>query len=274
MKSILITGCSTGVGYYCANNLLKEGYRVIATARYKKDLNRLKDEGFDSYQIDLRYTKSINQALDKILDKYNKIDILFNNAGYAQVGALEDLSKEALIEQFNTNVFGTHELTKLIIPIMRKQGFGKIIYNSSLLSFLPLKYLGAYSASKQALEALADTLRLELSGSGIDIICIQAGLIQSEFRQNAIKMFYKYVDKKNSLHLKAYEKKFVSLNYNKDNIFKKFILKPDDIYIELLKAINNPRPSLKYKVGLSTKLFWYLKKILTIRALDKILVKI
>ena len=166
-KNVFITGCSTGIGYTTAIELKKRGPRVICSARKPADVLRLKDEGFETLQLDLADSNSIQQAVKQLIELTDgKIDALFNNGAFGQPGAVEDLTRDVLREQFETNVFGTHELTNLIIPVMRKQGHGRIIYNSSVLGFVALSYRGAYNASKFALEGLADTLRLELHDLG------------------------------------------------------------------------------------------------------------
>ena len=162
-NTILITGCSTGIGYSTAKFLQQRGFRVIASARKAEDVARLNSEGFETVQLDLANSDSIQQAVTTVLEWTDgKLDALFNNGAFGQPGAVEDLSRDVLRQQFETNFFGTHELTNLIIPVMRRQGYGRIIYNSSVLGFVAMKYRGAYNASKFALEGLVDTLGLEL----------------------------------------------------------------------------------------------------------------
>ena len=185
-KSVLITGCSTGIGRSAAEILKQRGYRVFATARKHEDVAQLIEEGFESVQLDLANSASIHAAVKTILHKTDgKLYALFNNGAYGQAGAVEDLTRDMLREQFETNLFGTHELTNLLIPVMRRQGEGRIIQNSSVLGFVSLKYRGAYNASKYALEGLTDTLRMELKGSGIYISLIEPGPIETSFRKNA-----------------------------------------------------------------------------------------
>lgn len=175
-KTIFITGCSSGIGYTTADVLKKRGHRVICSARKAEDVARLIDEGYECLSLDLADSDSIQSAVDQLrVMTDDHVDALFNNGAFGQPGAVEDLSRDVLRQQFETNVFGTHELTNLIIPLMRKQGSGRIIYNSSVLGFVAMKFRGAYNASKFALEGLADTLRLELRGSGIDVVLIEPG---------------------------------------------------------------------------------------------------
>ena len=167
-KTILITGCSTGIGYCVAHGLQQRGYRVFATARREESVKALQDEGLESLQLDLDDSDSIKKAVIEILHRTGgELYALFNNGAYAIPGAVEDLSRDAMRAQFETNFFGWLELTNLILPVMRKQGFGRIIQNSSVLGFVALPFRGAYNATKYAVEGLSDTLRLELKNTDI-----------------------------------------------------------------------------------------------------------
>jgi NAD(P)-dependent dehydrogenase (short-subunit alcohol dehydrogenase family) len=179
-RSILITGASSGIGLCAAHDLRHRGYQVIAAVRKREDMARLEQEGIEAVQLDLANSASIRTAVDKALERtQGRLYALFNNGAYGQPGAVEDLSREMLREQFEVNLFGTHELTRYIIPIMRAQGYGRIIQTSSVLGLVALKYRGAYSATKFALEGLSDTLRMELAGTGIEVILIEPGLFSA-----------------------------------------------------------------------------------------------
>jgi len=185
-KTILITGCSSGIGLCVARGLSSRGYRVFATARRTADVEALNKEGLESLLLDLDDPHSITAAVEEILTRTNgRLDALFNNGAYGQPGAVEDLSRDVLRAQFETNLLGWHQLTNLVLPVMRSQGHGRIIHNSSVLGFVALRYRGAYNASKYALEGLADTLRLELAGTDIHVSLIEPGPITSRFRENA-----------------------------------------------------------------------------------------
>lgn len=269
--NILITGCSTGIGYFCAQELAKTGYKVFATCRYEKDVKRLKDEGLNAYKLDLKSSSSIQKAVDWVVEQTDgKIDVLFNNGAYGQPGAVEDLTREVLKEQFETNVFGTQELTNKVLPYMRKKGFGRVVYNSSVLGIISMSYRGAYNSSKYAIEGLCDTMRLELEGSGIDVVLIEPGPIRSDFRKNALKKFKDNIDIKNSVHVKVYESTLERLEAKGD---APFTLGEDAVYKALFKAITSKKPKVRYRVTFPTKLFWFLKRILSSRALDFILRK-
>lgn len=272
MTTILITGCSTGIGYYCANALRADGYRVIATARQQPDVDRLIKEGFLATQLDLECSHSIDTALQWAINHYGRIDALFNNGAYGQPGAVEDLTRVVLTKQFETNLFGTHELTCKILKIMRKQGHGRIIQNSSVLGLITMKYRGAYNASKFALEGLTDTLRQELHGSNIHISLIEPGPIESKFRENAYQAFKANIDTSNSYHQSTYacvEKRLAT--HSEQSKKAPFTLGPDAVYKALKHALEARSPKARYYVTFPTWLFAYLRRILPTSALDWIL---
>ncbi|WP_286261957.1 SDR family oxidoreductase [Thalassotalea atypica] len=271
-KSILITGCSSGIGLNAALTLSARGYLVIATARKAEDVEMLKERGLIACTLDLSATDSINNAVAFVVEHTGgTLDFLFNNGAYGQPGALEDLSSKALQEQFQTNVFGWHELTKQIIPIMRNQGHGRIIQCSSVLGFVSMAYRGAYNASKYALEGLTDTLRLELKDANIDVILIEPGPINTQFRANALTAFKKHIDINSSVHQLQYEQQMARLSSESSTV--KFALEPIDVTRALIHALESKAPKLKYRVTWPTKIFAVLKRILPTRWLDRLLIK-
>ncbi len=272
-KTILITGCSSGIGLDAAQQLKNKGYRVFATARKPADVERLKNDGFEAFQLDLLESTSIQNAVTQILEKTGgQLDALFNNGADGQPGAVEDLTRDVLRRQFEVNVFGTHELTNLIIPVMRAQGHGKIIYNSSLLGFVALKYRGAYNSSKFALEGLVDTLRLELRDTEIYPVLIEPGPILSKFRKNAFGLFTTHINIDNSVHDTTYTR--LSEKLQKDGAVVPFTLGPEAVTKKLIRALESPKPKARYYVTFPTYLFAYLKRLLPGNLLDKILTKI
>lgn len=272
-KTILITGCSSGIGYAGAHALKKRGHHVIATARNPVDVDRLACEGFTSLQLDLADSSGIRQAVNQALELTGgKIDALFNNAAFGQPGAVEDLSREALRFQFETNLFGTHELTNLLIPVMRKQGYGRIIYNSSILGLVAMKYRGAYNASKFALEGLADTLRLELHGSNIHISLIEPGPILSDFRKNAFILYKNNIDSTHSFHKASYDA--IEIRLQKEGSAAPFTLPAQAVAGKLIHALESRQPRIRYYVTFPTYLFAVLKRVLPMSWLDALLRKI
>jgi len=272
-KTILITGCSSGIGHACAHALKKRGHHVIATARNPADVDRLACEGFTSLKLDLADSTSIRQAVNQALELTSgKIDALFNNAAFGQPGAVEDLSREALRFQFETNLFGTHELTNLLIPVMRKQGYGRIIYNSSILGLVAMKYRGAYNASKFALEGLADTLRLELHGSNIHISLIEPGPILSDFRKNAFILYKKNIESTHSFHKASYNA--IEIRLQKEGSAAPFTLPAQAVAEKVIHALESRQPRIRYYVTFPTYLFAVLKRVLPMSWLDGLLRKI
>ena len=272
-KSILITGCSSGIGLCVARGLRERGYRVFASARKAHDVERLQDEGFESLQLDLDDSASIQKAVEEVKEKTDgQLYALFNNAAYGQPGAVEDLNRETLRAQFETNLFGAIELTNQIIPMMRKQGKGRIIQNSSVLGLIVLPYRGAYNASKFALEGITDTLRLELHGSGIDLCLIEPGPIESRFRKNAFEAYKRNIDKTQSVHREHYQATEARLT--KEGPAVPFTLPPEAVLKRVIHALEHPRPKIRYYVTFPTYLFATLRRILSYRLLDRVLLKI
>lgn len=205
-KIILITGCSSGIGHDAAFTLSQRGHRVIASCRKQDDVNKLLAQGLEALQIDVTNLASITTAFSELMIKTGgKLDVLINNAGYGQAGALEDISNEALSAQFATNVFGLMDMTRMAIPIMRQQGQGRIINISSILGIISMPFRGAYNASKYAVEALSDTLRLELKSSGIVVSTIQPGPIESSFRDTSIDFSLQKIDMEHSHYHVQYQ---------------------------------------------------------------------
>jgi len=272
-KSILITGCSSGIGRCVAHGLGKHGYRVFASARQQADVEQLNSDGLESLQLDLSDSGSINRAVDTVLEKTDgRLDALFNNGAYGQPGAVEDLTREVLRTQFETNLFGWHELTNRVLPVMRAQGHGRIIHNSSVLGFVALPFRGAYNASKYALEGLTDTLRLELRGTGIHVSLIQPGPIESRFRANALAVYKKTINAEASVHRGKYRR--LEQRLATEGPVVPFTLPPEAVLKKVIKALESPRPRARYYVTFPTYLFAGLKRVLTDRALDRFLAKI
>ena len=264
-KSILVTGCSTGIGAFCARALRDDGWRVFATARKDEDIERLKSEGFETFFLDYRDPVSIARLVNDVLAATGgTLDALFNNGGYAQPGAVEDLPMDALREHFEANSSVWQYLTRRIVPVMRKQGQGRIVFNSSILGLVPQMWRGAYNASKHAIEGLMTTMRMELLGTGIEVSMINPGAIESKIAANAAKMAEKYLDPENSPHREAYAKRLALLKAGgkKKSDGK---LGPDAVYKVLRHALTSPRPRPHYVVTGPAKLGVALKRALPAR---------
>ena len=270
MTNIVITGCSTGIGFATAKYLEEQGVKVYATVRSVEDIKNLESLGLKNVlKLDVTKPNEIKSVIDHVLSKDGKIDIWFNNAGYGQAGALEDIRTDILKEQFETNVFGLHECTRQIIPIMRKQGYGKIIQHSSVLGLVSLFGRGAYNASKYAIEGLTDTLRLELNGTNIYVSLLNTGPITSDFRKNAMQKLQDNVDIENSIFKEAYQKNLAA---------KKSEVPFNEEAISVAKVVHKivveKKPKPRYYITKATYLLGYLKRILSTTSLDKILRKI
>jgi NAD(P)-dependent dehydrogenase (short-subunit alcohol dehydrogenase family) len=269
-KTILISGCSSGIGRCAALGLHARGYRVFAGARRADDLAELRCAGLETVQLDMDDSTSLQQAVAGVLQQTSgQLYALFNNAGFGQAGAVEDLSRDALRAQFETNLFGLQELTNLVIPVMRRQGYGRIVQNSSVLGLVALAYRGAYSASKFALEALSDTLRLELAGSGIHVSLIEPGPIASRFREHSLAAFRRHVNAEASVHRAAYAAQIRRLS--KPGAAAPFTLPPEAVLAKLIHALESPRPRARYPVTVPSHLFAFLRRLLSARALDRLM---
>jgi len=271
--TLLITGCSSGIGHAAAHTMQSRGWRVLATARQPADVQRLTQEGLEAFQIDLADSASIEAGMAELMKRTGgKLDALFNNAAYGQPGAVEDLSRDVLRQQLEVNLLGTHELTARVLPLMRAQGHGRIVQNSSVLGFAALPYRGAYVCSKFALEGLTDTLRLELDGSGIHVSLIQPGPINSRFRDNAYRAFQANIETAHSAHASTYRKVEARLA-GADGGKTPFTLDPDAVVDRLIHALEHPRPKARYAVTLPTRIFTLLRRILTSRGMDAVLLR-
>ena len=272
MKTVLITGCSSGIGAAAARALQARGWRVFATARQADDVARLKAEGLESLILDLDDSASIRAAVTEVLSRSDgRLDALFNNGGFGQVGAVEDLTRDALRAQFETNLFGWVELTNLLIPVMRRQGHGRIVMNSSVLGYAAFAYRGAYNAVKFAVEGLSDTLRHELHGTGIDVALIEPGPITSRFRQNCVPHFERHIDWQHSVHRAQYEAQRARLD--KPGPAAPFTLGPEAVVDKLVHALESPFPRARYPVTVPAVAFWWLKRWLPVRAMDWVLMR-
>lgn len=269
-RTILITGCSSGIGFVSARMMKARGWRVIATARAPEDLRRLQaDEGLEAVALELRDHDSIAQCATKVLEMCGgRLDALFNNAAFGQVGAMEDISGALLRDQLEVNVIGTHELTRRIIPAMRQAGSGRIVMCSSVLGFAAGPYRGAYCASKFALEGLTDALRLELHDTGIGVSLIEPGPIRSNFVATALAAFKANIDIENSPHREIYLKRVKSMEAGGRALFK---LEPDAVARKLVHAVESAKPKRRYYVTTLSYVALIAKQFAPPAVLDSIL---
>ena len=261
LRTILVTGASSGIGAYCARALKADGWRVFATARRPEDIAALEAEGLEAFYLDYREPASIKALVEAVLARTGgRLDALYNNGAHAQAGAVEDLPVQALREQFEANLFGWHDLTRRIVPVMRAQGHGRIVNCSSILGLTPVKWRGAYAASKHALEGLTLCMRAELDGSGIHVSLIEPGPIESKIAANGLAWFLKNIDHENSVHAKDYERQLARLRAGGSK--SRLKLKPDAVHAVLRHALLSPRPRPHYVVTTPARIGVVLKRIL------------
>ncbi|WP_456457136.1 SDR family NAD(P)-dependent oxidoreductase [Nitratifractor sp.] len=266
---VVITGCSSGIGRVTAGYLKERGCRVYPTARTEEEVAELREEGFDNpLRLDVRKSEEIANVIETVLAKEGRIDVWFNNAGYGQMGAVEDLPTEALREQFETNVLGLHECTRQILPVMRRQGSGKIIQHSSVLGLIALPMRGAYNASKYAIEGLTDTLRLELADSGIYVSLLNTGPVTSRFRANALAT----LDKIDIEHSRWRETYRAALAGNAKKV--PFNLPPEAVAEVVHRIVLAERPAPRYYITKATWMLGIAKRLLSTRLLDRLLLKV
>ncbi len=276
-RSILITGCSSGIGKSAALILRGRGYRVFATARRDEDLQTLQHEKIHAIRLELSDHESVTSCVTEIKRQCNgKLDALFNNGAYGQGGALEDLSRRNLINQFEANFFGWHDLTQQILPLMRRQGHGRIILNSSLLGYVALPFRGAYIASKYALEGWADTLRIELAESNIQVILLEPGPIATRFRENSRRVFERTIQPLISAQSTVYANYYAKMHerLGSEEAPLPFTLSAEAVVAKLIKALETSHPKTRYRITFPAHLFWTLKKIFSDKMLDYLLVKV
>ena len=272
-KTILISGCSSGIGYDAAHALTRAGWRVFATCRAEADCDRLRGEGLESFRLDYSDTASIGAALTEALIRTGgTLGAIFNNGAFACPGAVEDLPTEALRAIFEVNLFGYHELTRQVIPVMRRQGYGRIVNCSSVLGLVGIRWRGAYVATKFAMEGLTDVLRLEMADTPIRISLIEPGPITSRIRVNAIPHFERWIDWKNSARRAQYEVGLLKRLYETRGP-DRFELPASAVTAKLRKALESRTPAARYFVTTPTSLMGIARRILPGRALDWILAK-
>ena len=272
-RSILITGCSSGIGLDAARGLRSRGWRVFATCRQEADCERLRREGLESFRLDYADEASIAAAVEEVKARTGgTLDALFNNGAYACPGAVEDLPRGALREIFEVNLFGYHDLARQVIPIMRAQGAGRIVNCSSVLGLVGMTWRGAYVATKFAMEGLTDVMRIEMKGTGIEVILIEPGPIATKIRENAIPHFEKWIDWESSARAEQY-KSLLGRLYDKKTKKDAFELEPSAVTAKLVHALEARRPKARYYVTTPTYLMGFARRILSTRMLDWVIAR-
>ncbi|MEQ1937859.1 SDR family oxidoreductase [Mesorhizobium sp. CN5-321] len=270
-RGIIVTGASSGIGAYCARALKADGWRVFATARKPDDIAALEAEGMEAFFLDYRQSDSIEALVASVLERTGgRLDALYNNGAHAQAGAVEDLPVEALREQFEANVFGWHDLTRRIVPVMRAQGHGRIVHCSSILGLLPARYRGAYCASKYALEGLMLSLRQEVADAGIQVSLIEPGPIRSNIHANGMTWFLKNIDYAGSVHRAGYKAQMRQVRSEQAEAHRS---DPQAVYAALSHALLSKRPRAHYVVTLPARIGVAMKRLLPAGLLYRILAR-
>ena len=273
-RSILITGCSSGIGFDAAVALREEGWRVFATCRKPEDVARMEALGFESFALDLADPHSVAEGAARVLAETDgKIDALFNNGAFVSPGAVEDLPRDALRAIFETNLFGQFDLANRLIPAMKAEGRGRIIFNSSVLGLVVKPYGGAYASTKFAMEALSDAMRMENRDTPLHVILIEPGPIPSRIRINSRAHFERWIDVETSAHKKIYEDMLIPALYNQDNAPSFFELPVSATSKVVLTALTHPRPRARYYVTKITYIADALRRVLPTSLLDAILAR-
>ena len=266
-KSVLVTGCSTGIGAYCARQLHAEGWQVFATARKPEDIEQLRQDGVEAFYLNYAEPESIAALADTIIERTNgTLYGLFNNGGYAQPGAVEDLPVDALRAQFEANVFGYLDLTNRLVPHMIARGEGRIIIHSSVLGFTPMRWSGAYNASKFALEGLYGSMSGELRDTGVKVSLLETGPVESKIGENSLLHYQKWLEGKESRHTALYEERLAEMAKPSDSGIGKFRKGPDAVYKRVNHALTSPKPKPRYFITMPTYGMGIAQRILTSKA--------
>lgn len=273
-RCVLITGCSSGIGLDAARTLAARGWRVFASARREEDCARLRAEGFASPRIDHEDEASIAAGLGEVIEATGgRLDALFNNGAYALPGAVEDIPRAGLRAIFEANLFGVHDLTCRVIPVMRRQGHGRIVNCSSVLGFSALKWRGAYVATKHALEGLTDSLRMEMADTPIRVILIEPGPVRTAFRRNARVQFERWIDWRASARADLYERRLLPRLYDESGKPDRFELAPEAVSAKLVHALESPRPRPRYFVTTPTYVVEAMRRLLPTRLRDRVMAR-
>ena len=272
-RSVLVTGCSSGIGWAVAEMLRDHGWKVFPTARKRDDLETLRKAGFDAVELDVTSSDSIAAAVERVLaENQGSLGALVNNAGFGMPGAIQDLTRDAMRHQFEVNLFGLQELTNQLIPVFRKQGFGRIVNISSVVGRMALPFMGIYSASKFALEAVSDAQRVELSVDPISVSLVQPGPIRTRFSTNCAGQGEDKLDTTASKFGAAYKQYFEKRRHGGMSE-DRFRLPPEAVAKKVAHALESPRPKIRYKVTIPSYLGDFAARFLPAAMIDRLLIR-
>ena len=264
---VLITGCSSGIGWACAERLHQQGWQVIATARTEQDLTRMEAKGWHTHHLDVRDSQSIQRLVEHVHETFVQLDAVVNNAGFGMPGAVEDLSRTAMREQFEVNLFGALELTNALMPLLFKSARGRIVHVSSLVGRMSLPFMGIYSASKFALEAIADAQRVELSSTDVEVVLVEPGPIKTHFSSTCAKEGEQLLITDESRFRELYAQYFMQRKSG-GMAEDRFRLSPDAVAQKVEQALLSKRPKARYKVTWPTYVADFMTRFLPDRIRD------
>ena len=251
-RTVLITGCSSGIGRATAYAFLDEEWRVYATARNPADIEQLGDAGCDIATLDVTDSEDVERVVGRLIEEEGRIDALVNNAGYGQHGPLEDLREDLFLKQFDVNVFGPHRLVREVLPHMREREDGTIVNVSSVAGRLAAPGMGAYSASKHAVEGYSDSLRVEVEPFGVDVSVVQPGPVATEFRERVDNELGR-LDRTDD-YADIYEFQEDASLFGADS---PIAVHPDEVAEAVVEAAVTPDPEPRYVVGRAAQLMIY-----------------
>lgn len=270
-RSVLITGCSSGIGLAAARYLRDRGWAVIPTARKPEDIQQLRAEGFNPVALDVTDSAAIQQAANDVLRLFGgNLGALVNNAGYGQPGAMEDMTRDAMRDQFEVNVFGLQELTNQLIPAFRRQGYGRIVNVSSVLGRVSLPFMGVYSASKFAVEAMSDAMRVELWKSGVAVSLVEPGPIETAFRKSSRERARTQQENFGRSHFEKYYREQMGEAGTK-KLSHMFMLSPESVARKIAHAIESPRPRRRYPVTAVAHMMEFLRAFVPDGMIDRLM---
>lgn len=271
-KSVLVTGCSSGIGLATTRLLRERGWAVLPTARKPEDIQQLRAEGFNPIQLDVTDSAAIEQTANDVLRLLGgNLGALVNNAGYGQPGAMEDLTRDAMREQFEVNVFGMQELTNQFIPAFRRQGYGRIVNVSSVLGRISIPFSGIYSASKFAVEAMSDAMRIELWNSGVAVSLIEPGPIESAFRKTSKDRALSQQEHFARSHFENYYREELKAAETRKRFTHHFTQPPEAVARKILHALESPRPRRRYPVTAVAHMIEFLRRFVPDGLIDRIM---
>jgi len=273
-KTVLVTGCSSGIGMATARLLRERGWQVAPTARKAADLDMLRTEGFDPVALDVADSASIADAASEVLRRFNgQLGAIVNNAGFGLTSAIEDAPRAMFRELFEVNVFGLQELTNRFIPFFRKQGYGRIVNVSSVLGELSLPFAGIYSASKFAVEAVSDALRRELFDSGVAVSIVQPGPIKTKFSENLAHRTERYPSNPDSPFSSFYKEAIETRKTGRAaRTAEKFMLPPEAVAEKIFQCLESPKPKIRVRVTAVAHFGAFVRRFVSAALVDAVMI--